>query len=132
MAKKEDDSHEKERASAFTLMPAEFTATSRKRIEGFVNAQTALFDKLQESRQQWLVRMQSETELASELASKPAAAHSISEAMTAWQGWASRRLELVANDAMRLLDDTQRFVQIGTRLFAGDWLASTGASRQPH
>jgi hypothetical protein len=59
----------------------------KKRIDEFVKMQAELLDKLQETNRQWLDRAQSEANLASEFASKLAAARSIPDAMTAFQEW---------------------------------------------
>lgn len=55
----------------------------KKRVEEFVNTQRELLEKLQEMNRQWFDRAQSETNLASELASKLTVARSIPEAMAA-------------------------------------------------
>ena len=94
-------------------MPAEFAEMGKQRIEGFVNAQTELLEKLQESNRQWFDRMQSEANLASEFASKLTAARSIPDAMTACQEWASRRFKMMAEDREHLLSDCQKFTRDG-------------------
>ena len=38
----------------------------KKRVQDFVNAQTGLLDKLQETNRQWFDRLQSETSLVSD------------------------------------------------------------------
>jgi len=65
--------------------------------------------------------MQAEANLASEFASKLAAACSLSEAMFTCQDWGKRRVEIMAEDTTHLLDDAQTFIQIGARLLTKTW-----------
>ncbi len=64
MAQKEAYNERTEKPS----LPVEFAGIGKRRIEDCVNAQTELLDKLQETNRQWLERMQSEANLASEFA----------------------------------------------------------------
>jgi len=129
MAKKEPGSHEAEHASAFDLIPAEFAAANKKRIENLINAQTELLAQLQGTNRQWLERIQLEGALASEFASKLTASRSIPDAIAACQDWTSRRFEMMAKDGKHLLDDTQKLMQIGAHFFASGWpTESRGAS----
>jgi hypothetical protein len=127
MAKKEGFP-DSEHASAFNVMPAEFAAMTKKRIEDFVNAQSELLDKFQETNREWLDRLQSEATLASEFASKLTAARSIPDAMTACQDWTSRRFEMMAEDGKHVLADSQKFMEVGARLVSNGWLSRSGAS----
>lgn len=112
-----------EKSMPFDFAATDFTATAKKQIEAFTNAQSEALDDFQEMNQQWLDRLQAEASLASELASKLTAAHSIPDAVAAYQEWGSRRLEMMAEDTKHLWDDTQKFMQAGARL-----LQSQGAS----
>ena len=107
---------QKEKSSSPNPMPTEFAEMGKKRVEEFVNAQTELVQKLQEMNRQWFDRAQSEANLASELASKLTAARSIPDAMEAYQEWASRRFEMMAEDGKHLLADTQKFMEAATHL----------------
>ena len=107
-----------EKASPFILAPAEFAATAMKRFETFARAQA---EQLQETNRQCFDRVQAEANLASELVSKLTAARSIPEAMTAYQEWGSRRLEMVAEDTKRLMDHTHKFIQMSAQLLANGW-----------
>ena len=120
---------ERTETSALSLMPAEFAAAGRKRFEEFTKAETELLDKLRESNQQWIERVQSEVNLASEFASKLSAARSIPDAMSACQEWTGRRFEMMADDGKHLLADTQKFMETSTRLLSKGWLSDRpGAS----
>ena len=63
-----------EKFAVFNLTPADLAAEAKRRIEEFADAQTKQLDKLQETNRLWLDRMQAEANLASEFASKLAAA----------------------------------------------------------
>ncbi len=98
--------------------PAAAVAESgNKRVEDLINFQIELFKYLQEVNQDWLAHMQSEAGMASEFASKLAAARSMPEAAAAYQQWASRRIELLAEDGKRLFADTQKLTEIVARAF---------------
>ena len=45
------------------LMPAEFAAMGKKRLEEFTKAQTELLNKVEETNRKWFERMQSEANL---------------------------------------------------------------------
>jgi Phasin protein len=105
----------------FSLMPAEFAEMGTKRIEDFAGAQEELFNRFQESNRQWFERMQTETTLASEFASKLTAARSIPDAMTVCQEWSGLRFEMMAEDGKHLLADAQKLMQTGARLLSNGW-----------
>lgn len=109
---------------ALNLMPAEFAAMGKERIDAFTNAQAALLDKFQESNRQWIERMQQEANLASEFTAKVSMAHSIPDAMIAYQEWASRKFEMMAKDGMHLAADAQKFVRTGINLLSNGWLSN--------
>ena len=107
---------QKEKSSSPNLIPTEFAEAGKKRIEELVSTQTEFLEKLQEMNCQWLDRAQSETNLASEFASKLTAARSIPRAMAAYQEWASRRFEMMAEDGKHLFADAQKYMEAATRL----------------
>ena len=61
MAQKETQT---EKSSPFNFAPAEFAAMGQKQFEGFASAQSELFEKFEETRRQWLDRVQSEASLS--------------------------------------------------------------------
>jgi hypothetical protein len=97
----------------------ELAEMNKKRIETFADAQRELLNQVQESNRQWFDRMQSEAKVASDCANKVIAARSIPEAMTAYQEWASRQLEMTAEDAKHFFADGQKFIEASTRLMSG-------------
>ena len=113
MAQKESHT---EKSSSPLLMPTEFAEMGKKRADEFVKTQTEFLEKLQEMNRQWFDRAQSEASSASEFTSKLTAARSIPEAMAAYQEWASRRFEMMAEDGKHLFADAQKFMEAATRL----------------
>jgi hypothetical protein len=126
MAQKESHAERTEKSSLPNLMPTEFAELGKKRIGEFVNTQKELVEKLQEMNRQWFDRAQAEANLASELASKLTAARSIPDAMAAYQEWASRRFEMMAEDGKHLLADTQKFMEAATHLLPNASLIKGG------
>ena len=96
-------------------------ATALQRFGEFTKAQTEQLSNFRETNRQWLERVQAEASLASELISKLTAARSIPDAMTAYQEWGGRRLEIMAEDTKHLMDNTQKFMQTSARLIANGW-----------
>jgi hypothetical protein len=102
------------------LIFPEMAEMGKKRIENFVDAQRELLNRVQETNRQWLDRMQSEAKVASDFANKVMGARSIPEAMTAYQEWANRQLEMTAEDAKRLFTDGQKFIEASARLLSNE------------
>lgn len=100
------------------LIPPEFAALGKQRLDALVAMQTELMKTLQEVNRNWFDRMQSEATLASEFAAKLSAARSIPETATVFQEWATKRMEMAAEDAKRLLADGQKFAETATRLWS--------------
>jgi hypothetical protein len=108
-------------ALAFNLMPGELAVLGKQWTEDFINAQTELFERLQDWNKQWFDRMQSEATLASEFASKLMSARSVPDAMSAYQQCSDRQLEMLTEDGTHV----QKTMEAGARLFSsGGWSAS--------
>jgi hypothetical protein len=98
-----------------------FATMGKKSIEELLNAQTELFENLQETNRHQLERVQSEAALASKFATKLTTTRSIPDAMTTCQEWTSRQAEMMAEDSKLLVADTQRFMETGARLLSSGW-----------
>lgn len=123
MAKK-SQSTGAEKASQSDFMAAELAANREKQIERLVATQNELLKKLQEANENWFERLKSEVNLASDFTTKLAAARSVPETATAFQEWTSRRTEMAAEDAKRLLGDGQKFMETGARFWSKNWLSN--------
>jgi hypothetical protein len=113
-----------ERSSAPNLAPSDLAARARQRTEVFANAQTKLLQNVQETNRQWLNRVQAEANLASEFASKLSAVRSVGDTLTAYRDWMGRRFDMMAEDTRHLVNNTQKFMQMGAHLFKDNSLSS--------
>jgi hypothetical protein len=104
--------------AANLLIFPEMAEMGKKRVENLFDAQKELLNKLQETNKQWFDRVQLEAKVASDYANKVMVARSVPDAMTAYQEWASRQLEMTAEDAKHLFADGQKFIEAGTRLMS--------------
>jgi hypothetical protein len=102
----------------------EMAEMGKKRIENFVDAQRELLNQLQETNRQWFDRMQSEAKVTSDCANKVMAARSVPDAMTAYQEWANRQLEMTAENTKRFFADGQKFFEASTRLLSSEFSRS--------
>jgi hypothetical protein len=110
-------------AGAIISMPKE------KTLDELAAWQSEQWEQVQKASRNWIDRMQSEVKLASELSNKLTAAHSMPEVATACQEWASRHMEMAAQDANRIVADGQKLVETGTRLLTKGWRPNiTGGS----
>jgi len=109
------------------LFPAALAETSKHRVDDMINLQKELFQYLQAANQNWLARIQSEAAMASEFATKLAAARSFPETAAVCQEWTNRRMELLAQDGQRLLADTNKVMEASTRVLADGWASGPGA-----
>jgi Phasin protein len=113
-----------EKSTIPDIFPAGLAEAGLKRVEDVMSLQTELVTYLQEVNQNWFNHMQSETAIASEFANKLTAARSLPDVATAWQEWANRRMELLAQDGRHLLADAEKFLETGTRVFGNGWVAA--------
>ena len=118
MAENETHADKAEQSGTPNLIPPEVAAMGKKRLDELVEAQTQQLAKLQEISQNWFERMQSETALASELATKLTAARSIPEVAAAYQEWATRHMERAADDAKRSFADAQKLAESGAQFLS--------------
>jgi hypothetical protein len=123
MSPNEAHAEKAEKLSPLNLIPPEFAAMGKKRLEELVATQTKQLEELQEMNRIWLDRMQSEATLVSEFSAKLTAARSIPDVAAAYQEWATRHMEMAAEDAKRIFEEGQKFAEIGGRLFSNGWPA---------
>jgi hypothetical protein len=107
-----------EQSGTPNLIPPEFAAMGKQRLDELVAVQTQQFEKLREISRYWFDRIQSEAALTSELASKLTAVRSIPEVATAYREWATRHMEIAAEDAKRIFADAQELAETGTQLLS--------------
>jgi hypothetical protein len=96
---------------------SEFAAEGRQRVEEFTEAQSHLWDRLQDANRKWLDRIQDEASMAADLANKLSSAKSFTETAHLFQNWTVKHMEMAAEDARRMLSDTQEIMAAGTRFW---------------
>jgi hypothetical protein len=112
------------------LLPAGFAESGKKRVQDLMNLQAELIKYVQEANKSWLARMQTEVAIASKFSAKLAAARSIPETGAAYQEWADRHIELLAQDAKRFVADTEKVLETGARVFANGWPNDNSEARR--
>jgi hypothetical protein len=75
-----------------------------------------LLETLHEIRRHWLGRALAELELGLKLSTKLSEAHSVLDAMAAYQEWWSEEISARANDAHCLMTEGQEFIAAGWRV----------------
>jgi len=124
MAQTEERTEESRESLIPNLIPAEFAEIAKKRIEAMVEIQKEFLDRFEEFNQAWFTRAKSETSLASEFVAKLTSARSVPETASACQECVGKRMEMLADDGRQFFADSQKFLQLSTRLLmngsAGD------------
>ena len=77
------------------------------------------FNALQEMSRDWMGRATAEVELGLKLSKKLTDAHSVPDAITAYQEWLSEEMNARAEDARRLMTKGQEFMATSSRLMTG-------------
>jgi hypothetical protein len=75
-----------------------------------LNMQQELLNAYQQVGQAWVGRVKSELEFWSGLSTKLAASRSVPEGMEAYRDGIAQRMQMVANDGKRLLEDGQKLI----------------------
>jgi hypothetical protein len=105
------------------LVPPDFAAIGKMRLEHVAAMRTELFDELQQMNRIWLDCIQSEADPASEFSTELTAARSTPETAMAYQKWATGHMGIAAEDTKRLLAEGQNVIEAGARLLSNDRLA---------
>jgi hypothetical protein len=82
------------------------------------------FNTLQEMSRDWMARATAEVELNLKLSKKLAAAHSVPDAVAAYQEWLSEEVGARAEDTRLLMSSGQKFMDASSRFLSHGW---TGA-----
>jgi len=89
--------------------------------------QSEFINTLQEMSRECIARAASEVELGLKLSKKLNAAHSVPDAITAYQEWLSDEMAARTEDARLLMSNGQKFMETSTRLLSNGWM-TTGAA----
>ncbi len=87
--------------------------------------QSEFFNALQEMSRDWMACATAEVELGLKLSKKLNTAHSVPDAIAAYQEWLSDEMGARAEDARRLMSNGQKFMDTSTRLLSNGLSAGT-------
>jgi len=107
-------------SAAIAMMHPEVFDFARKRVDALLAVQKDLMQTLEGINHDMFNRVKVEAELASEFVGKLSAARTVPDAATTYQEWASRELELLAEDGRHLFANGEKIMQASRRLFAGN------------
>ena len=79
------------------------------------------FNALQEMSRDWMGRATAEVELSLKLSKKLTDAHSVPDAITAYQEWLSEEMNARAEDARLLMSNGQKFMDATSRFLSSGW-----------
>lgn len=99
--------------------------TESKTANASFQIQSEFFNALEEMSRNWMARATAEVELGLQLSKKLTAAHSVPDALTAYQEWLSEEMGARAEDARRLMSNGQKFMDTGTRLLSNGWMSAS-------
>ena len=103
-------------ASTIGMMPTELFEFGQKRAEALMDFQKELFATFEQTNKSWVERMKLETDLASKFTSKLSAAKSIPEAAGICQEWMGQRMDLLKDDAQKIMDESQKLMKTSSRI----------------
>jgi hypothetical protein len=89
---------------------AQFLPFGKERSEAMLNMQKELLGAYREVAQAWVSRVKSELEFWSDLSTKLAASRSVPEGMEAYRNGIAQRMQMVAEDGKRMLEDGQKLI----------------------
>jgi hypothetical protein len=82
------------------------------------------FNTLQEMSHDWMARATAEVELNLKLSKKLTAAHSVPDAVAAYQEWLSDEVGARADDARLLMSSGQKFMDVSSRFLSHSWTSA--------
>ena len=83
------------------------------------------FNALQEMSRDWMVRANAEVELGLKLSKKLTAAHSVPDALAAYQEWLREEMSARAEDARLLMSNGQKIMDASSRLLSNSWTSGS-------
>src|SRR5262249_38524233 len=84
-------------------------------------ADLEFFNTLEEMRRDWMARATAEIELSLKLSKKLTDAHSVPDAVTAYQEWLNEEMGARAEDARLLMSSGQKFMDTTSRFLSSGW-----------
>ena len=83
------------------------------------------FNALHQMSRDWMGRATAEVELGLKLSKNLTAAHSVPDAITAYQEWLSDEMNARAEDARLLLSNGQKIINASSRLLSSSWTSGS-------
>jgi len=80
---------------------------------------------LQEMSRDWMTRARAEVELSLKLSKKLTEAHSVPDAVAAYQEWLNEEMGARAEDARLLMSNGQKFMDASSRLLSRSWTSTS-------
>jgi len=117
-------SHSETSASAAAKQVTDFSKFGEAQAEATLAMQKELIDTYEEISRAWLARLKSEADLWSELVTKMSSVRSLPDALGAYQQCVAQRMQLVADDGRRLVEDSQKIMSTITRAMPNGWPGS--------
>jgi len=88
-------------------------------------AGSEFFNTLQEMSRDWMMRANAEVELGLKLSKKLTDAHSVPDAVAAYQEWLSEEMGARAEDARLFMSSGQKFMDASSRLLSSNWTSTS-------
>jgi hypothetical protein len=88
-------------------------------------AGSEFFSTLQEVSRNWMTRATAEVELSLKLSKKLTDAHSVPDAVAAYQEWLNGEMGARAEDARLLVSNGQKIMDAGSRLLSNSWTSGS-------
>jgi hypothetical protein len=114
----QSDTHNANSTGTPNLWGGDLMEFGKKPIEALLGMQKQMLETFEQINKDRAARVQQETELASAFAGKLTSARSIPDVMSAYQEWATRRMELFSQDSKKLFDDTQKVFSAATSMLS--------------
>ena len=80
---------------------------------------------LQEMSRDWMTRARAEVELSLKLSKRLTEAHSVPDAVAAYQEWLNEEMGARAEDARLLMSNGQKFMDASSRLLSRSWTSTS-------
>jgi hypothetical protein len=101
----------------------QFADTGKKIGNATLQAQSEFLKTIEEIGRHWVTCATSEVEIGLKLSKKLTAAHTVPDALAAYQEWLSEEMNARAEDARRLMTNGQKFMNSSARLLSGNFSA---------
>lgn len=102
---------------AVPMMHPEMIDFARKRLDALLEVQKDFMRTLEGIHHEMFDRAKAEAELASEFVGRLSTVRTVPDATTTCQEWASRELELLADDGRHMFANGEKIMQASRRLF---------------